>query len=788
MKLVPAAGGILLSIAALGQVPPAVSSQRALVDRYCAGCHNDKIKSGGFSWAQVDLTHPGRDAEQLEKVIQKLRAGMMPPAGMARPDATTSKAFIESLEAAIDRAAAEHPNPGRPPLHRLNRTEYANSIRDLLDVDVDAAALLPPDAMSHGFDNMADALTVSPTLMDGYIRAAGKIARQALGDPAASAAMITYKVPRVESQLQHVAGAPFGTRGGIALTHNFPVDGEYVFRMTFYFSGPGVFFGQLEKGQQIEIAVNGKRMALLDINPHMQATQDLRTPPIPIEAGPQRISAAFLQLADGPVDDSVMPVEQSLVDVSNANVPGITSLPHLHDLSIIGPTGNKGVSETPSRRKIFVCHPATAAEEVPCAKKIVAALMRQAYRRPVTDTDLEELLNIYQQGRNHGDFESGILLAVEAIIANPQFVFRFEPAPAGVTPGVNYRIGDLELASRLSYFLWSAAPDDQLIRLASQGRLSNADVLEQQVRRMLADPRSSALAANFAYQWLHLQDLKDMQPDDYQYPDFDEGLRQSMWRETEMLFESVMHEDRNVLDLLTANYTFVDERLARHYGIPNVLGSRFRRVELTDPNRFGLLGQGSILTLTSLANRTSPVRRGKWVMDVLLGTPPPAPPPNVPPLKENATQAAKLSVRERMEAHRKQEPCASCHKMMDPIGFALENFDPIGVWRTNDSGFRIDASGRMFDGSRLDGPVSLRQAILNHSDAFLRTFSSNLLAYGIGRVLDYQDMPAVRAIDREAAREDNSFSAFVLAIVKSAPFQMRRAPERAPASEAAQQN
>lgn len=762
-----------------------VSAQSELVNRYCLACHNEKLKSGGFSWAKVDLAHIEQNAPFAEKAIHKLRAGMMPPAGMPRPDKATMNSFIVSMENAIDQAAALHPNPGRTALHRLNRTEYRNSIKDLLGVDVDVTSLLPADDMSHGFDNMADGLTTSPTLMEGYMRAAGKISRAAMGDPEAAAAMVTYKVPRVVSQIRHVEGTPLGTRGGIAIVHNFPADGEYSFRMTFHYSNLGVFFGQLQKDQQIEISVNGERVALLNINPRMKLDEDLRTAPIRIKAGPQKIAAAFIRRFDGPVEDEIMPVEQSLVDTSNANVPGLTSVPHLRDLSISGPFKISGVSDTPSRRKIFTCRPATAKDEIPCARQIVARLARQAYRRPTTDEDIEALLNYYQEGRNAGDFDSGIRTAIQAMLANPEFVFRFERTPDKVLPGQNFRISDLELASRLSYFLWSSAPDEQLISLASQGKLKDPAVLEQQVKRMLADERSEALAVNFAGQWLQLQNLKEMQPDPFLYPNFDENLRQSMRRETELFFSSMVREDRNLLDLLTAKYTYVDERLAVHYGIPNVLGNRFRRVELTDENRYGLLGQGSILTLTSVANRTSPVTRGKWVMSVLLGTPPPTPPPNVPALKENGVQGARQSVRARLEEHRANPTCAACHKMMDPIGFALENFDAIGVWRNNDGGFRVDATGQMFDGSKLNGPVSLREAVLSHSDAFVRAFTQNLLAYGIGRVLEFYDMPVVRAIDRDAERNGNHFSSFILGIVKSAPFQMRKAEESEPRHEVA---
>ncbi len=784
---------IMAATVAYGQVAPktpSVTTQRPLIDQYCAGCHNDSFKAGNMTLTKLDVSHPARNAELAEKVIRKLDAGLMPPAGLPRPTPAATKAFVASLENGIDQSAALHPNPGRPALHRLNRVEYANSIRDLLAVDIDVAALLPTDDMSHGFDNMADVLTVSPALMEGYIRAAGKISREAVGDTTALPLTATYSIPRVASQMRHVDGTPFGTRGGMAVVHDFPADGEYTFRLGFYYVPEGPLFGQnMGKGQQIEIAVNGERVALLDINPSMKLSNDgIKTPPIHVSAGPQRISASFPMKFDGPVEDEFRPVEQSLVDVSTGNIPGMTSLPHLHELQIVGPHKVSGLSDTPARRKIFTCRPTAGSDEFPCAKKIISALARQAYRRPVTDTDLEGLLSFYQSGRNQGDFEAGVRTAIQAVISSPEFVFRFERTPPGVAPGRNYRISDLELASRLSYFLWSSAPDDQLLSLAGQGRLKDPLVLEKQVRRMLVDPRSESLATIFAGEWLHLQNLKDVNPDLYLYPNFDKTLAQSMRRETELLFDNVLREDRSVLELLTANYTFVDERLAKHYGIPNVLGNRFRRVELTDPNRFGVLGQGSILTLTSTANRTSPVARGKYVMEVLLGTPPPNAPPNVPALKENSDArtgqvlSKPLSVRERMEQHRSDAACASCHKMMDPIGFALENFDAVGVWRTNDGVLKIDSTGKMFDGAKLDGPVSLRQAILNHSDSYLGNFAENLLAYGLGRVLETYDMPVVRAIRREAARSDNRFSSFVLGIVKSAPFQMRRAEEAEPAT------
>jgi len=757
-----------------------LASQRALVNQYCGGCHNDKLKSGGFSWSKIDLAKPGESAEQLEKVIRKMRAGMMPPAGMPRPNAETIKNFAAAIENGVDQAAAAHLNPGRPPLHRLNRTEYANSIRDLLSVDVDVSQLLPPDDSSHGFDNMADVLTISPALMEGYVRAAGRISREAVGDKTAPALTTTYQLSRTISQMRHVEGAPMGTRGGIVVTHDFPADGEYTFKLGFYYSPTGPLFGLNQgKGQQIELSVNGERAALLDINPAMTLANDgIKTPPIKIKAGPQKIAAAFISNFDGPLEDEYRMVEQSLVDVSAGTIPGVSTLPHLHELSITGPVKVDGLSETPARKKIFSCRPAAGQDEVPCAKKIISALARQAYRRPVTDNDIEGLLGFFQQGRNEeGDFEAGIRTAIQALIASPAFVFRFEQAPSNVAPGSNYRVSDLELASRLSYFLWSSAPDDPLVALASQNKLHEPAILEKQVKRMLADARSKSLTETFAYQWLHLQNLKEWSPDLFLFPDFDRTLSQSAVKETELLFDSVMREDRNITDLLTANYTFVNERLAKHYGIPNIMGERFRRVTLTDPNRFGLLGDASILMLTSYANRTSPVQRGKYVLEVLLGSAPPAPPKDVPPFKEVGLNDKPVSVRERLEEHRKNPACSSCHAMMDPIGFALENYDAVGLWRTNDGPFKIDATGKMFDGAKLDGPVSLRQAILGHSDAFIGAFTESMMAYGLGRVIDYRDMPFVRAVEKEAAKSDNRFSSFILGIVKSPPFQMRKAEE-----------
>ncbi len=747
-------------------------AQQPELQQYCSGCHNEKLRSGGFAVTQL-----GPGAPEWEKAIVKLRAGMMPPAGAPRPSAKGIDALASSLEKELDQVAAAKPNPGRPALHRLNRIEYANSVRDLLTIDIDPAAYLPPDDSSHGFDNMAEVLNISPALMEGYVRAAGQISRLAVGDPEISPLVETYHLPSTLSQTRHIEGTPLGTRGGIVIHHNFPADGEYTLKLTLYFTTNTFVFGTHQKGEQIEVALNGERVALLDVNPQMKVDDDLKTGKIKIKAGPQILTVAFLEKASGPVDDFVQPFEHSLGDLFLGRTIGLTGLPHLRDVGINGPYNVTGVGDTPSRARIFSCRPADASQEIPCAKKILSALARQAYRRPTTSADLEDLLGTFQTGRNKGGFDAGIRLAVQLILANPEFVFRFERTPPNVTSGANYRVSDLELASRLSYFLWSRGPDEQLLTLASQGKLKDPIVLEHQVRRMLADSRSEALANNFAGQWLYLRNLKDVQPDLFAYPNFNRNLLESMRKETEMLFMSIVQEDRSILDLLNADYTFVDETLARHYGIPDVEGTRFRRVAVKDENRRGLLGQGSILTVTSYANRTSPVVRGKWVLDNLLGAPPPNPPANIPPLKENTENVKPTSVRARLEEHRANPVCASCHTMMDPIGFALENFDATGAWRINDSGFKVDAAGQLVDGTKVDGPVSLRNALMSHSGAFIRTFTQKLLTYALGRGLEPYDMPAVRSIDRNSARDDNRFSSIVLGIVKSVPFQMRRAED-----------
>jgi hypothetical protein len=646
---------------------------------------------------------------------------------------------------------------------------------------------------------MSDVLTLSPALMQAYIRAAGQISRQAIGDRGAAPLSSTYSLPRVVSQMAHVDGAPRGTRGGISIVHNFPADGLYTFKVTFYFSLEGQLFGAMQgKGQQIEISVNGARAAVFTLNPTMTKFDELRTPAIAVKAGPQRISAAFINNFDGPVEDAVQPVGFSLLDLNQADLPGLTTLPHVHELTITGPTKVEGISETPSRKLIFSCQPTTAAQEEPCARSIVTRLASQAYRRPVTTAEVAKLMKLYELGHDNGGFEGGVGVSLQAILSSPSFIYRFErnrerfdhsrqqgvrkDVKETISPSASlYPVSDLELASRLSYFLWSAAPDKTLLALAEADKLHHPITLRTQVRRMLADPRSKSLSTNFAGQWLHLQNLKGVQPDGYLYPAYDKNLGDSMRRETELFFGSVVHDDASVLTLLDGHYTYVNEQLANLYGIPNISGSRFRRVELTDQNRFGLLGQASILTLTSASNRTSPVIRGKYVMEIFFGTPPPPPPPNIPALKEHGDNGSVQTVRERLEEHRKNPTCAACHKFMDPIGFALENYDPIGAWRSFDSGAPIDSSGVLYDGTKMNSPASLRMALMAHSDAFLGTFTENLFAYGMGRVLTPSDMPVVRSIAASAARHDNTFSSFVMGIVNSEPFRMRTAEPALPA-------
>jgi hypothetical protein len=783
-----------------GQQPLSKNQQEALLNQYCITCHNEKLKTGGLALDRLDLDHIGLNAETWERVARKLRAGLMPPAGARRPDRDVLDAFAGAVEGALDRAAAANPNPGRTPLHRMNRGEYANAIRDLLAVEVDPATLLPADDSSNGFDNIADVLGVSPALLERYVSAAAKISRLAVGDPETAPLDVTYTVKGDLTQTGTLDGLPLGTRGGAVIQHNFPLDGEYLLKLSLTKLSFGQVFGEGAEGQELEVTLNGERVKMYKLDevpmffmrekPGSPFQQEPLSDPLEervkmspdihlefrqkVKAGPQTLGVAFLQKSYAAVEDLVHRPSASTKDPNIGMQYGYTTVPHLARVDITGPYNATGPGDTPSRRRIFVCHPSAATDEIPCAGQILSNLVRRAFRRAPSDADIESLLSFYQQERSEtGRFESGIEMALRRILADPEFVFRFEPPPASVPANVPYRISDTELASRLSFFLWSSIPDDELLSLAIQGKLHDPAVLQRQTRRMLADPRARALVTNFAGQWLYLRELKNANPDSREFPDFDDNLRQAFQRETEMLFESILREERSVLDLLDADYTFVNGRLASHYGIPNIYGPDFRRVPVPSDGRRGLLGQASMLLVTSNANRTSPVQRGKWILENLLGSPPPLPPPNVPPLKENSSDAAGTSVRERMEEHRANPACAGCHKIMDPIGLALENFDGVGQWRTMDSGFKIDASGQLVDGTRLDGPSSLRKALLSRPEAFVSSMTEKLLMYGVGRETRFYDMPVVRSVMREAARNRYRFSDLVLGIVRSDPFQMR---------------
>jgi mono/diheme cytochrome c family protein len=760
--------------------------QTALVKQYCTGCHSDRGKAGGLTLASFEFAAASEHAATAEKMIRKLRAGMMPPAGARRPDESQLLTLAEALETKIDAAAAAKPNPGWRPFQRLNRAEYTRAVKELLAIDVDVSPFLPPDTISQGFDNVADSQAFSPALMEGYLRAASHVTALAVGDVDAGVSEAHYRVPKTASQLRRVDGAPLGTRGGISVVHTFPADGEYVFRMDLHGNADGFLYGGPAAGEKLEVSIDSDRKALLDIDPRMAEVTTglvLKSEPIHVTAGAHRITAAFLQRFEGPVNDLIAPIDHTLADTQIGVAYGITTLPHLKDLSIVGPQRVTGVSETASRRKIFSCRPTSAGEETACAAQIVKRLGTQAFRRPLTDADFKGLMRFYEEARAERNFEAGVASSIEAMLASPQFVFRLEPVSsrAASTRGTT-RVGEVELASRLSFFLWGTAPDDELMTLGSRARLATGPngapgALANQVKRMLGDARAEALSTRFAAQWLRLNDVDGMLPDAILYPYYDHTLGEALVKETELFFDSIVREDRSVLDLLNADYTFVNERVARHYGIPNITGNEFRRVTLPEYRR-GLLGQGSILVLTSVADRTSPVMRGKWVMEVLLGSPPPPPPPNVPALEETKGTAngKVLTVRERMEEHRKNPACASCHRVIDPLGLALENFDVTGRWRIKDNGFPVDANGVMYDGTKLDGPAALRAAILKRQDVFLQTFTENLMTYALGRRVEYTDMPTVRRIVRDAAANGYRFSAFVNGIVSSPAFQMRAEP------------
>ncbi|HEY2382167.1 MAG TPA: DUF1592 domain-containing protein [Terriglobia bacterium] len=756
--------------------PPA-----AVFTKYCLTCHNERLKTAGLVIDPGSLNNVGANAEVWEKVVRKLRSNTMPPSGAPRPDPATYNSTASFLETELDRAAASKPNPGKLPLlHRLSRTEYQNAIRDLFALDalpkeMDFDLLLPEDNASSGFDNIADLLFVSPSTMERYLGAAEKISRLAVGDPAAPVMVNRYRIPDEQPQDARVDGLPFGTRGGIAVHSQFPVDGEYVIKVE--------LAGAARQPEDLQIIVDGETAEQLSLGGAgggrggrggaAARPTEFR---VPMRSGPHLVGVTFVERNEVRDEETLRP-----------RTRGRGTQVAVAAVTISGPYNVIGSGDTPSRRRIFVCQPASAGEarglaspkpqidELPCARRILSTMTRRAYRRPSTDADVDRLMPFYKTGSAEGGFEGGIEQALERILVSPNFLFRIERDPENTAPGTAYRISDLELASRLSFFIWASIPDDELLNTAIQGKLKDPVILNQEVRRMMADPRSSALVNNFAEQWLFLRDIEAKKPDELLFPDFDETLRDAFRKETDLFLNSILRENRSVLELLTANYTFLNERLAKHYGIPNVRGSYFRRVTLPAASpRGGLLGQGSILTITSYANRTSPVVRGKWVLENLLSAPPPPPPPNVPALKTEANETGKaLSMRDAMVQHRASPACAGCHARMDPIGFAMENFDAVGKWRERDAGVNIDASGVFPDGTKFEGVAGLKKALLAHPDEFTGTVAEKLLMYAIGRNVQYYDTPAVRAIVRETARNNYTFGSLVAAVVKSTPFQMR---------------
>ncbi len=770
------AGGTPPVAAVRPQTAPA--TYRAVLDRYCVACHNQRTRSGGLALDAVDLDGIGRDAARWERVLQKLRTRAMPPPGRPRPAPAVYDAFGAWLEGALDRWAADHPDPGRPAIHRLNRFEYANVVRDLLHLEIDAQALLPADDLAYGFDNNADVLTVAPGLLARYLSAARTVSRLAVGDPSIEADVVRYPVSPLLAQDGRMSDdLPFGSRGGAAVRHHFPRDGDYVLRIALRPNR-----GRNEP-QEIDVRVDGERIALLRAGlwpadapaASPGAADGGLTVRFPARAGARTVSVSFAGRTMAP--EGVAPARLPLWTFSTGR--GYVERMALDGFEIEGPFDGAAAgvpaADTPSRRRIFVCEPARAADEEACAARILETLARRAFRRPATGGDLEALLAFYREGRAEGDFRAGVRRALESILVDPEFLFRIERDPPGAAPGTAYRLRGVELAARLSFFLWASIPDDELLEAAVTGRLSDPDGLEAQVRRMLADERAGTLVTNFAAQWLHLRRMRTVAPDVNAFPAFDENLRAALIRETELFVTSQLREDRGVVELLTADYTFVDERLARHYGIPGVYGPRFRRVRWTDGRRRGLLGHGSILTVTSLATRTSPVVRGKWILENVLGAPPPPPPPDVPELPERAGGGEAASLRARLEAHRANPACSACHARMDPLGFALENFDAVGRWRETDGGgVPIDASGALPGGAVFDGAAGLRGVLRGRRGEFVAAFTEKLLTYAIGRGVEHYDRPAVRAIVREAADDDYRWSSIVLGVVRSLPFQMRR--------------
>jgi mono/diheme cytochrome c family protein len=787
---------IILGVLGLsGQAPkPAATglittadAETAFLTQSCVTCHSTAQKARGFEPAlrltidNLDPAHVEKDPETWEKIVRKVRAGMMPPSGMPRPKPEVFESGIVFLETELDRTAKSHIPP--PGLHRMNRIEYANAIRDLLDIQIDPSKYLPSDDSTRGFDNIAGALGISPTLLEGYVSAAGKISRLAIGD-VSTPVQTTYRVAEDTDQDYHVEGMPFGTRGGMIAQHEFPADGEYTVKVSPISKGnmgntnP---FGEIP-GEKMELLLDGERLHVWEWDRDRERADGTLNFKFPAKAGRHTVVATYLATNYAPGTDLNQHFLRSTIETGG--LPGYRFFPHIGKLVIDGPYDAKGASDTSARRRIFVCKPASPAQETACARQIVTSIARKAFRRPLKDQDTEILMGFYQRGRNAKDFDGGIEMALRRILADPEFVFRREAEPTTVAAGQTYRISDLELASRLSFFLWSSIPDDELLTAASQNKLRDPAVLEQQVKRMLKDPRSQQLVSNFAGQWLSLRALQSQTPVPSEYPDFDDVLRQAMRKETELFVGSVIQEDRPVTDLLDANYTFLNERLAEHYGIPNIYGSNFRRVELAPEfdMRRGLIGKGSFLTISSAPNRTSPVGRGKFTLQMFLGVEPPAPPPNVPdlPKQESSIRGGlKPTMRQQMELHRKNEPCASCHKIMDPIGLVLENFDGIGQWRTLDDGSPINPSGQLVDGTKLNGVADLRAALVKYSPQFVRVVTEKLMIYGLGRGTEYYDMPLVRSIVHNSEKDKYRFSSLVIGVVKSQPFQMNQKLESA---------
>src|SRR5579863_4014373 len=772
----PATGQSTLARQPTPAQKPSALAERALLDQYCVTCHDDEQKTGGLSLQRLDLATVGDHPELWEKVVRKLRAGLMPPAGMKRPPLPEYEGLRDWLESEIDRKAATRSNSGSVILHRLNRTEYANAIRDLLDLQIDVSTLLPADDSARGFDNVAGSLTISPTLLEAYTNAATRIARTAVGfwkSPTEAA----YIAPGDTSQNQHIEGLPFGTRGGMAVRYSFPSDGEYKFTVQNF--GLGKFI----PGEKLEFLVDNEVVDMRDYvgvglssnnSSDRDGTIDVT---VPVKAGSRMVGVTFLATNYRPSLDLIRQYERKSLE--DNGIPQLEYYPAVGILRIRGPFNPTRPQDSRSLRKVLTCHPSNADQEVACSQEILTTLMRHAYRRPVTPADMEWVRGFYQEGRREGTFQDGIELALRRILTSPQFLVRVEREPANAVPGQPYRITDLELASRLSFMLWSSIPDDELIKVASENKLHTSPVLETQVRRMLADPKADALVQNFGDQLLYLRNLPATSPDGVFYPNWDDELRKGFRRETELLFDSIVKENRSVTELLNADYTFLNERLAKHYGIPNIYGSQFRRVTLglDLAYRRGLLGQGSVLALTWQQNfRTSPVKRGVWVLENILGTPPPEPPPNVPPLEDSKGENKVMTLREQMTMHRKNEPCASCHKLMDPIGFALENFDADGGYRTmqgGEGGVPLDTSVVLWDGTKVDGPIELRQHLMHYSPQFVRMIVEKLMTFGIGRGMEYQDMPMIRSIVRDADKDNDRFISVLMGIIRSDPFQMR---------------